>query len=68
MRPSVEPIPAGSGHTHAENASTGRGMLAEVYMRALDVVERHGVKLGPRCIACQHNTLTFPDASGAYHY
>ncbi len=37
-------------------------------MRALDVVERHGVKLGPRCIACQHNTLTFPDASGAYHY
>ena len=43
-------------------------LLAEVYMRALEVVERHSVKLGPRCIACQHNTLTFPDGSGYYHY
>jgi hypothetical protein len=43
-------------------------VLGEVYERALEIVERHGVKLGPRCIPCQHNTLTFPDASGAYYY
>lgn len=39
--------------------------LAEVYERAVEIVERHGVKLGPRCIPCQHNTLTFPDESPA---
>jgi hypothetical protein len=41
-------------------------LLAETYQRALDIVERHEVKLGPRCIPCHHNTLTFPDDSGAY--
>jgi hypothetical protein len=40
--------------------------LTEVYERALEIVERHGVKLGPRCIPCHHNTLTFPDGSGEY--
>lgn len=44
------------------------GDLAEVYERSLEIVEKHGVKLGPRCIPCQHNTLTFPDGSEAYHY
>jgi hypothetical protein len=24
------------------------------------IVRRHGVTLGPRCVACQHNTLSFP--------
>lgn len=41
--------------------------LQEVYLRSLEIVERQGVKLGPRCIPCMHNTLTFPDASGAYY-
>ncbi len=43
-------------------------LLGEAYERAVDIVEHHGVKLGPRCIPCHHNTLTFPDASGAYYY
>jgi len=34
--------------------------LREVYEGSLDVVHRYGVELGPRCIPCQHNTLTFP--------
>jgi hypothetical protein len=42
--------------------------LGEAYERAAEIVERHEVKLGPRCIPCHHNTLTFPDASGAYVY
>ena len=42
--------------------------LAEAYERAIEIVEGFGVKLGPRCIPCQHNTLTFPDGSEAYKY
>jgi hypothetical protein len=42
--------------------------LERVYLESVDIVERYGVKLGPRCIPCQHNTLTFPDNSGAYYF
>ncbi len=42
--------------------------LERVYYEAKNITEKFGVKLGPRCIPCQHNTLTFPDASGAYYY
>jgi hypothetical protein len=41
-------------------------LLQEVYLRSVEIVERAGVKLGPRCIPCMHNTLTFPDDSGLY--
>jgi len=40
--------------------------LGEVYERSLNIAERHAVKLGPRCIPCHHNTLTYPDRSGWY--
>lgn len=41
----------------------------EVYQRGRDIVEKYpGVKLGPRCMPCMHNTLTFPDDSGAFYY
>jgi hypothetical protein len=44
-------------------------MLTEAYQRAKDIVGQHqGVELGPRCIPCMHNTLTFPDNSGAYYF
>lgn len=43
--------------------------LLEVWQRSMEIVERYeGVKLGPRCIPCMHNTLTFPDGTGAYYY
>ena len=42
--------------------------LVEVYERGLEIVERYGVKLGPRCIPCHHNTLTFPDGTNTYYY
>ena len=42
--------------------------LREVYLRSRDIVERYRVKLGPRCIPCHHNTLTFPDGSSSYRY
>lgn len=42
--------------------------LLEAYHRSLPILEKRGVKLGPRCIPCHHNTLTFPDTSGLYYY
>jgi hypothetical protein len=41
--------------------------LAEVYERSVEAIESYSVKLGPQCIPCQHNTLTFPDGSDYYH-
>ena len=43
-------------------------LLIEAYEKSEEIVARHGVKLGPRCIPCMHNTLTFPDDSGKYYY
>lgn len=40
----------------------------EVYLRAFEICEKHKVKLGPQCIPCQHNTLTFPDGSTFYRH
>jgi hypothetical protein len=42
--------------------------LEEAYLRALEITDKYGVKLGPRCIPCMHNTLTFPDDSGYYYW
>lgn len=43
--------------------------MEAAYEDARDIVKRYpGVALGPRCIPCMHNTLTFPDNSGAYYY
>jgi hypothetical protein len=43
--------------------------LVELYEKAGEIVEKHPPsKLGPRCIPCMHNTLTFPDDSGKYFY
>lgn len=41
--------------------------LREVHDLALAVAERHGVRLGPRCIPCQHNTLVVPDGAGYWY-
>lgn len=43
-------------------------LLERVYLESLEIVSRYSVKLGPRCIPCQHNTLTFPDGSSDYYY
>ncbi len=44
-------------------------MLERVYLESLEIVSSYpSVKLGPRCIPCHHNTLTFPDGSDVYYY
>jgi len=42
--------------------------MKRVYGESLEICERTGtgVKLGPRCIPCHHNTVTFPDGSDFY--
>jgi hypothetical protein len=41
--------------------------LEETFLRSIEIVEHRGVKLGPRCIPCTHNTLTMPDGSQLYY-
>ncbi|MBK6489608.1 MAG: nitroreductase family protein [Gemmatimonadetes bacterium] len=37
-------------------------LMVDAWCRASEIVAKHGVQLGPRCIPCMHNTLTCPDA------
>lgn len=41
--------------------------MREIYLRSAEVAARHGMRLGPRCIPCMHNTMTFPDGSDHYY-
>ena len=42
--------------------------MREVYERTLEICEQadNGVKPGPRCVPCHHNTVTFSDGSDFY--
>jgi hypothetical protein len=40
--------------------------ITEVFLRATDIAAKHGMRLGPRCVPCMHNTITLPDDSGFY--
>lgn len=42
-------------------APPGEALLVEAWERANEITRRHGVRLGPRCVPCMHNTLTFPE-------
>jgi hypothetical protein len=42
-------------------------LLIDVYGAAADIVAACGLKLGPRCIPCQHNTLVIPQGIGYYY-
>jgi hypothetical protein len=66
--PVLSPFRPTAGTPLADAPAPSYELVERVYLEAQAIVERHGVKLGPRCIPCQHNTLTFPDASGAYFY
>lgn len=42
--------------------------MTRLFLEARDRAARHGVKLGPGCIPCSHNTMTLRDDSDYYHY
>lgn len=41
-------------------APADEALLALVLSEARAIVDAYGVALGPECVACQHNTLSFP--------
>jgi hypothetical protein len=43
-------------------------LLERIYLESLEIISPYPVKLGPRCIPCQHNTLTFSDGTDAYFH
>jgi hypothetical protein len=52
-------------------AQPSRDELREAYLRSRDITEGLGVPLGPRCIPCSHNTLSFADTGSgdaSHHY
>jgi len=66
--PVLSPFRPALGTPLAGHPGPSYELLESVYLRSLDIVERYGVKLGPRCIPCMHNTLTFDDRSSAYYF
>ena len=59
------PDPATPMRDHTPPSSA---LLSEVYLRARDICVEHDVPLGPSCIPCSHNTLTFAaDGNGDAH-
>jgi radical SAM superfamily enzyme YgiQ (UPF0313 family) len=42
--------------------------LVYVWEKSSEIVKKYGVKMGPNCIPCMHNALTFSDGSSFYHY
>lgn len=66
--PVLSPFRPARGTSLQSVAPPDADLLLAAWERASEIVERYGVKLGPRCIPCQHNTLTAPDDSGAYYF
>ena len=42
--------------------------MARIFLEAREIAGKYGVKLGPRCVPCSHNTLTLADGSADYVY
>jgi radical SAM superfamily enzyme YgiQ (UPF0313 family) len=58
--PVLSPFRPARGTALAAARPTEPGLLDEVLIRSREIVRGHGVRLGPRCVPCQHNTLSFP--------
>ena len=58
--PVLSPFRPAQGTRLASQPCVPESLLREVLDGAREIVRRHGVALGPRCLPCQHNTLTFP--------
>ncbi|MEJ7783380.1 MAG: radical SAM protein [Solirubrobacteraceae bacterium] len=58
--PVISPFrPARNTKLHAA-PTVAPDVLRVVLEESRRIVRRHGVTLGPRCVACQHNILSFP--------
>ncbi len=52
----------------SDTLSPSQEFQTYIYEKAEKIAQRHNVLLGPRCIPCQHNTLTFPVAGKNYFF
>jgi organic radical activating enzyme len=43
-------------------------MMIRTFSEAGNIAARYGLKLGPHCVPCSHNTLTLSDGSRDYRY
>lgn len=66
--PVLSPFRPAQGTAMQDEEPPSAAVLERVYLEALEIVERYGVKLGPRCIPCQHNALTFPRDRSVYYF
>jgi len=63
--PVLSPFRPAQGTRLAGLESPSSELLRELLDRSRPIVAAHGVHLGPDCVPCQHNTLTFPwDTAG----
>ncbi len=58
--PVLSPFRPARGTALASRDPVDPSELREVLDRSRSIAHRHGVRLGPRCLPCQHNTLSFP--------
>ena len=58
--PVLSPFRPARGTALATAPPVAPELLRRVLDRTREIVAHHGVLLGPRCVACQHNTLSFP--------
>ena len=58
--PTLSPFRPAAGTRLAGQPPPSAAFLSEVLDRSRAIVARHGVRLGPDCVPCQHNTLAFP--------
>ena len=65
--PVLSPFRPAKGTDLANEAPPSAAFMEEAYLAAREIATAHGVELGPRCIPCQHNTITFPEGD-AYYY
>jgi uncharacterized radical SAM superfamily protein len=65
--PVLSPFRPAPGTPLADTSPPSADFLWRLYSEAREIVERHGVMLGPRCTPCGHNTLTFAEGDGYYH-
>jgi len=66
--PVLSPFRPGSGTPLESHPVPDAALLTRLWLEASEVVSQYDVRLGPRCIPCQHNALAFPDGTDAYYF
>jgi hypothetical protein len=64
--PVLSPFRPAQGTVLANEPPPSAAFMEEAYLAAREIATAHGVELGPRCIPCQHNTITFPEGDAYY--